>query len=114
MGIKIGIELLKQASKKLPGGKGKNAEFLSKRIKLGGGKTLPRSKEFEKFELEMDKYLGQTVAKKRKKSVFKKVMDTLPGKGVNKLIMPAAVVAVSAAEPNKKFFMNKKTTKILK
>jgi len=68
-----------------------------KQIAKGKGKSsLPRSKEFEKFELGMDKYLGQTVAKKRYK-----------GKKIGKITSDAAKVTAgvglgAAAEKRKK------------
>ena len=68
-----------------------------KKIAKGKGKSsLPRSKEFEKFELGMDKYLGQTVAKKRYK-----------GKKIGKITSDAAKVTAgvglgAVAEKRKK------------
>ena len=163
----------------------KAAQAISKKIKKRKSSSLPRSKVYEEFELGMDKYLNQTVAKKKykrlpkitkdavkitagiglgsaaekakqskvkgkaqggsvvkkaflgkaittgaktiykkkgkskkeinkmfdevknakakpiQKSGFQEAIDVLPGKGTYKLIMPAAVVAVSAGKPNK-------------
>jgi len=68
-----------------------------KQIAKGKRKSsLPRSKELEKFELGMDKYLGQTVAKKRYK-----------GKKIGKITSDAAKVTAgvglgAVAEKRKK------------
>ena len=98
----IGIDKAGSTVKKKKGGvikAGLGKAIISGIKQIAKGKrksSLPRSKELEKFELGMDKYLGQTVAKKRYK-----------GKKIGKITSDAAKVTAgvglgAAAEKRKK------------